>query len=125
LRARSFGEPVVFNLKHDGYRLIARRDKGGVRLLTRNGYDWSGRYPSVTTAVSALRCRSCVIDGEVVITGDNGHPIFERLQRGPRIKPEALMVAFDLLELNGRDLRREPLIARKVALEKLLRRVDP
>jgi bifunctional non-homologous end joining protein LigD len=64
------GPGWVHEIKHDGFRLIAGRDGAGVRLLTRNGHDFSERYPAVAAAVGRLRCRSCVIDGEVVVLDD-------------------------------------------------------
>jgi bifunctional non-homologous end joining protein LigD len=107
--------------KHDGYRLIARRDGAGIRLLTRNGHDFSERYPAVVAAVNRLRCRSCVIDGEVAICNEHGLAIFERLQSGPRVKHNAVLLAFDVIELNGQDLKREPLLTRKATLLSLLK----
>jgi bifunctional non-homologous end joining protein LigD len=95
---------------------MARRDPAGVRLLTRRGLDWTGRYPSVATAVAALSCRSCLIDGEVVICGEDGVPVFDRLRYGRQPQTEAVLFAFDLLELGGKDLRRTPLEERKAAL---------
>ena len=61
------GEDWIHEIKHDGFRLLARRGAGGVRLLTRRGLDWTQRYPAIAAAIGALRCRSCLIDGEVVI----------------------------------------------------------
>ena len=115
------GPGWVHEIKHDGFRLIARRDGAGVRLLTRNGHDYTERYPTVAGSVGRLRCRSCVIDGEVVICDENGHAIFERLQAGSRVKPEAIMFAFDLIELDGQNLRREPLLTRKSTLLSLIK----
>ncbi len=66
-------------------------------------------------------CRSCIIDGEAVVLDDNGAlPIFDRLRYGPREKPEALLYAFDLLELDGEDLRRRPIEEAKAGLSRLL-----
>jgi bifunctional non-homologous end joining protein LigD len=59
---------------------MARRDVAGVRLLTRNGIDWSARYPGIASVVGALNCRSCLLDGEVVICGEDGIPVFDRLR---------------------------------------------
>ena len=56
----------IHEIKHDGYRLMARRDTVGTRLLTRNGHDWSRRYPLIVEAVNRLKARSCLIDGEAV-----------------------------------------------------------
>ena len=61
------GPGWLHEIKHDGFRLAVRRDAGGIRLITRNGHDWSSRYPSIVSAANALRCKSCVIDGEVVV----------------------------------------------------------
>jgi hypothetical protein len=77
------------------------------------------------TMASAVICgsvaRSCVIDGEVVILDDEGRAVFDLLQQGHRIKPEAILFAFDLLELDGQDLKREPLFTRKATLLSLLK----
>jgi bifunctional non-homologous end joining protein LigD len=89
------------------------RDAAGVRLLTRRGIDWTTRYPSIAAAVAALACRSCLIDGEVVICGDDGIPVFDRLRYGRQPQTEAVLFAFDLLELGGKELRRTPLEERK------------
>jgi hypothetical protein len=62
----------VHEIKHDGYRLMARRDPVGVRLLTRNGHDWAQRYPLIVEAVNRLKVRSCLIDGEAVACDKNG-----------------------------------------------------
>jgi bifunctional non-homologous end joining protein LigD len=65
------GADWVHEIKHDGYRLMARRDSVGVRLLTRNGHDWADRYPAIVEAVNQLRARSCLIDGEAVACDEN------------------------------------------------------
>jgi bifunctional non-homologous end joining protein LigD len=101
---------------------MARRDGAGVRLITKNGHDWAERYPAVAMAVHMLaRCTSCVIDGEVVMCREDGLAVFDLLRSGPQRKPDAFLYAFDLLELNGQDLRREPIEVRKAALADLLR----
>jgi len=110
----------VHEIKHDGYRLMARRDPVGIRLLARNGYDWAPRYPLITDAVNALKVRSCLIDGEAVACDDNGLAVFER-PRQKRAGRHVFLYAFDLLELNGKDLRREPFEVRKAMLASLLR----
>jgi ATP-dependent DNA ligase len=118
------GPDWVHEIKHDGYRLMARRDPIRIRLLTRNGHDWAPRYPLITEAVDRLKVRSCLIDGEAVACDENGLAVFERL----RLKPSGrhvFLYAFDLLELDGQDLRREPLETRKATLASLLRRSLP
>jgi bifunctional non-homologous end joining protein LigD len=114
------GPDWVHEIKHDGYRLMARRDPIGIRLLTRNGHDWSPRYPLIVEAVDRLKVRSCLIDGEAVACNENGLAVFQRLRRKPTGK-HVFLYAFDLLELDGQDLRREPLETRKATLASLLR----
>src|SRR5262249_23223277 len=108
------GPDWVHEIKHDGYRLMPRRDATGVRLLTRNGHDWSDRYPAIVEAVNRLKARSCLIDGEAVACDENGLAVFEQLRRKPSGK-HVFLYAFDLLELDGQDLRREPPGARQGA----------
>jgi bifunctional non-homologous end joining protein LigD len=114
------GPDWVHEIKHDGYRLMARRDPVGVRLLTRNGLDWAPRYPAIVEAVNHLRVRSCLMDGEAVACDGNGIAVFERL-RYQRSGRHVFLYAFDLLELDGQDLRREPFETRKATLASLLR----
>jgi bifunctional non-homologous end joining protein LigD len=109
-------------IKLDGFRLLSRRDAAGVRLLTCRGINWSNHYPTIAAAVAALSCRSCLIDGEVVICGVDGVPVFDRLRYGRRPQAEAMLFVFDLLELAGKDLRRPPVEERKRVLAKLLRK---
>ena len=78
------GPEWVHEIKHDGYRLMARRDPVGIRLLTRSGHDWAPRYPLIVEAMNQLKVRSCLIDGEAVACDDNGIAVFERLRRSAR-----------------------------------------
>jgi bifunctional non-homologous end joining protein LigD len=98
---------------------MARRDQLGLRLLSRRGYDWTNRFRLIADAVVGLRCRSCLIDGEAVACDDQGIPNFKLLIRNRRYG-SALLYAFDLLELNGEDLRGEPIEVRKDTLNRLL-----
>jgi ATP-dependent DNA ligase len=118
------GPGWVYEIKHDGFRMMVRRDGAGIGLLTRNGHDWSDRYPLIGAAVGALRVRSCLIDGEAVACGDDGLPAFDRL-RYRRADGTVFLFAFDLLELNGDDLRREPLEVRKATLASVLAKTRP
>ena len=113
------GGDWIHEIKHDGFRIMARRDAAGVRLLTRNGHDFAGRFPLAAAAVAALPARSCLIDGEAIVTDQNGLAVFD-LIRGHR-PTAAVLCAFDLLELDGEDLRREPIETRKSTLKSLLR----
>jgi bifunctional non-homologous end joining protein LigD len=101
------GSNWIHEIKHDGYRLMARRDSVGIRLITRRGNNWSDRFPLVIEAVNHLRVRSCLIDGELVCCDERGLARFDVLRRR-RNEVDAFLYAFDLLELDGTDLRREP-----------------
>jgi bifunctional non-homologous end joining protein LigD len=90
-----------------------------VRLITCNGHDWTGRFPLIAEAAGTLRARSFLIDGEAVACGRDGVPSFDRL-RYRRGDGTVFLYAFDLLELNGQDMRREPLEVRKGALSTVL-----
>jgi len=114
------GAGWLHEIKHDGFRMLVRRDGAGVRLFTRNGHDWTGRFPLIARAALSLKAASCLIDGEAVACGEDGLPVFDRL-RYRRDDRRVFLYAFDLIELNGEDLRREPIERRKAALAKLLR----
>src|SRR5271169_4088061 len=113
----------VHEIKHDGYRLIVRRDGGAVRLFTRRGYDWTDRYPAIASAAAKLRARSFTLDGEAVVCGADGVAVFDALHRRGRVT-NAILQAFDLLELDGVDYRPLPLRQRKDRLARLLARVQ-
>jgi bifunctional non-homologous end joining protein LigD len=98
----------LHEIKHDGFRIMPRRDRAGVRLTTRAGNDFFNRFPFIKMAVSKLPARSCLIDGEAIVCDQNGLALFE-LILGYGSKASAVLCAFDLLELDGRDLRRERL----------------
>jgi bifunctional non-homologous end joining protein LigD len=117
------GSEWLHEIKHDGYRLMIRRDTAGMRLLTRRGYDWTARFPAIASAASVLRAKSFLIDGEAVCCDDKGIAVFDKL-RQRRNEWSVFLVAFDLLELNGRDLRREPIEIRKAGLARLLRNAE-
>jgi bifunctional non-homologous end joining protein LigD len=118
------GPGWVHEIKHDGFRMMVRRDPAGVRLLTRNANDWTRRYPLIAEAAGALKARSFLLDGEAVACDGDGMPTFDRL-RYRRADSAVFLFAFDLLELDGRDLRREPLEVRKATLASVLRKVRP
>ena len=107
-KAPPSGPGWLHEIKHDGFRILARRDRTGVRLITRNGNDFTERFPLVASAVAALPVRSCLIDGEAIVCDENGLAVFE-LIRGHDSKTSAVLCAFDLLELDGKDLRRRPI----------------
>jgi ATP-dependent DNA ligase len=113
------GPDWVHEIKHDGYRMQLRKDDGRVRLFTRTGVDWSLRYPWPVEAAAALRVKSCTIDGELVVTDANGISDFEMLQ-SRAYDYHAFLYGFDLLELDGADLRPLPLVDRKDLLTRLM-----
>ena len=115
------GTDWVHEIKHDGYRLIVRRDGDTVRLFTRRGYDRSGRYPAIARAAAKLRAKSFTMDGEAAVCGPDGIAVFAALHRR-RTVTEAMLYAFDLLELDGADLRALPLGERKARLAGLVDR---
>jgi bifunctional non-homologous end joining protein LigD len=118
------GPGWIHEMKHDGFRLMAWRDSTGTRLMTRKGNDFTHRFPFIAIAVKSLPVRSCLIDGEAIVCDQNGLPVFE-LIRGHRALASAVLCAFDLLELDGEDLRRRPLEKRKDMLARLLRGSHP
>jgi ATP-dependent DNA ligase len=113
------GPDWLHEIKHDGYRLMVQREGPRVRLFTRQGYDWSGRFPLISEAAHKLKTASFVIDGEAVWLDENGLSHFDRLHSRKHFG-EVRFVAFDLLAVDGDDIRDQPLHARKARLAKLL-----
>jgi bifunctional non-homologous end joining protein LigD len=114
----------LHEIKHDGFRIIGRKDGAQVRLCSRPGNDLTERFPLIVEALARLRSRSCIIDGEAVACGDDGVPSFDRI-RYRRYDASVFLYAFDLIELNGDDLRRDPLEVRKATLASVLVKAGP
>jgi ATP-dependent DNA ligase len=114
------GRNWIHEAKHDGFRIIARRIGSVIRLQTKQGYDWARRYTLVVDAIRNLKVRSVVLDGEVMCF-TKGREDFDKLWNQLH-DHEAVLCAFDLLELNGEDLRGLPLRERKARLARLLRK---
>jgi len=114
----------VHEIKFDGYRIQARLDHGKVKLLTRKGLDWTKKFPTVAAAVAKLPAKSALIDGEIVVEGPDGLSSFSLLQQDLKASRHDRMAyyAFDLIHLDGADLKPLPLGSRKDALAKLLKR---
>jgi bifunctional non-homologous end joining protein LigD len=116
------GNDWIHELKYDGYRLVAMVQRGKTRLITRNGNDWTDKFPAVADALAALPAKSAVLDGELVVLTERGTTSFQALQnvlssgRGG----ELVFYAFDLPYLDGMDLRPAALLDRKEALRGLL-----
>jgi bifunctional non-homologous end joining protein LigD len=118
------GELWLHEIKHDGFRVIARKDGKRVKLYSRPGNDLTKRFPLIVEALARLRSRSCVIDGEAVACGDDGIASFDRI-RHRHHDVDVFLYAFDLIELDGDDLRRDPLAVRKATLASLLAHAAP
>ena len=92
-----------------------------MRVFSRNGHDWSDRYPSIVRAAANLPCQSAIIDGEAIVQDDNGASDFEALRSAMRWKPQSIILyAFDLLHLDGTDLRQQTLLERRAHLKALI-----
>jgi bifunctional non-homologous end joining protein LigD len=115
------GQDWLHEIKHDGHRLIVIRDGDRVKLLTRKGYDWSSRYPWIVESALRNRSKHFVIDGEAVLLGVEGISDFNGLH-SRRHDDEVQLYAFDILALDGEDLRKLPLTMRKTNLARLLAR---
>jgi bifunctional non-homologous end joining protein LigD len=114
------GTDWVHEIKHDGYRIIVRRDGPTVRLYSRNAYDWTVRLTAIAAAAGQIKAKSFTIDGEPVVLGPDGLSRFEELSRREAART-AILYAFDLIEHDGEDLRNLPFLNRKAALSRLLR----
>ncbi|NUY06255.1 non-homologous end-joining DNA ligase [Paraburkholderia youngii] len=115
-----------YEIKFDGYRMLCRIDNGAVTLFTRNGHDWTERMPVLVGALAALPVRQAWIDGEVVALNKADIPDFSALQNAFARRRTARLTffAFDLMFLDGRDLRHVRLSDRQAALQQLLSGVD-
>jgi bifunctional non-homologous end joining protein LigD len=112
------GADWLHEIKHDGYRLIVEREGKTVRLFTRNGHLWTSRYPRIVEAALRNRSSSFVIDGEAVLLGVDGISDFNGLH-SRKHDDEVRLYAFDVLALDGEDLRKLPLTLRKTNLARL------
>lgn len=113
----------LWELKFDGYRLLARVQRGAVRLFTRNGHDWTARMPELAAAIRGLPLKSGWIDGEVLALDEHGVPNFQALQNAFDSAASAkglVFYAFDLPYADGEDLRHQPLVERRARLHRVL-----
>jgi ATP-dependent DNA ligase len=113
------GPDWVYEIKHDGYRLMVRKADERVRVYTRRGADWTERFPRIVSAARRLKVRSVLLDGECIVYDGKGMPSFALLHSRDYDR-EASLAAFDLLELDGEEMRRLKLVDRKTRLAKLL-----
>jgi bifunctional non-homologous end joining protein LigD len=115
------GDQWLHHIKHPGHRLIALRNDRGIRLFGEHGEDWTGSFPHLLEAMRLLPVKSCIIDGELVRCDASGQARLDPVGDGA---PElgGSLYAFDVLEVNGFDLRRDPLEERMRVLGKILRK---
>jgi bifunctional non-homologous end joining protein LigD len=116
------GEGWIHEIKHDGYRTLIVIDQGNkVRAFSRWGRDWTGPYRRVVEAAAKLPWNAALIDGEIIVQDENGISDFDALRSAIHKAPHRIVFfAFDLLHLDGLDLRRTPLIERRAALRRLI-----
>ncbi len=129
-------EGWVFELKLDGYRLIAAKDQGVAKLTSRNGLDYTPTFPEVAKAIAALPFADLIVDGELVVLGPDGMPSFQRLQqraqlrrtaeiRAGAVELPASLFLFDCVAALGQDLRELKLVDRKAVLRRIVPAVGP
>ena len=124
----SASDTWLFEVKYDGYRLFACKAGDSVRLYSRRANDWTDKFRPIAEAVTRLNARECVVDGEACVVDEHGRPSFGALQAwlgGDAGEALVGFAAFDLLWLDGRDLRGEPIEVRRELLEKLLEGQGP
>ncbi|MBY3231837.1 non-homologous end-joining DNA ligase [Rhizobium laguerreae] len=117
------GDDWRYEIKWDGYRAHIHREAKGVRILTKNGHDWTHKFPAIAEAALALSPTTYIMDGEIVMLDEQGRSDFNLLVRslggrsGNRAAPDAICMVFDLFYHNGRDLRRMDYSERRQILE--------
>jgi bifunctional non-homologous end joining protein LigD len=122
IKAAPQGNDWLHEIKFDGYRLLCRLDAGKAKLFTRSGQDWTSRFPEIAAAVRKLPAKQAWLDGEIVALEPNGTSSFHALQRALSEKHTADLIyyVFDVLYLDGHELRKSPLVERKTLLQELL-----
>ena len=121
------GPNWLHEVKHDGYRSICVIDQGAVSIYTRRGLNWVDRMPSIARALSALKVRSAVIDGEAIVVGEDGLSDFFTLHAALARKdaPRAVLVAFDIMHLDGENMRGRVLEDRRAILADVVNKRAP
>jgi DNA ligase D-like protein (predicted ligase) len=115
------GEGWIHEIKHDGYRTLIIIDQGKVRAFSRHGRDWTGPYRRVIDAAGKLSCQAAILDGEIIVQDESGISDFDALRSAIHKAPNRIVFfAFELLHLDGQDLRRTPLVERRAALRRLI-----
>lgn len=116
------GPDWVYEIKHDGYRLMVHKHDDRVRVYTRRGADWTARFPRIIQAARKIKATSFLLDGEGIVYDTKGMPNFALLH-SREYDNEVSLCAFDLLELAGKEVRKQPLDERKSLLADLLMKV--
>ena len=122
-KSRPSGPHWVHEIKHDGYRIIARKDRERVRLWSRHGLSWTAAFPLIVEALRAMPAECVVLDGEAVLECEDARHDFHGLRT--KAAKNACLFAFDLLALDGADLRPAPLEERRKRLAALLAGAHP
>lgn len=119
------GAGWIHEIKQDGFRTQLILENGKVKAFSRSGLDWTARYPAIVASAETLPATSAILDGEAVLPDEKGASDFHNLMRALKRAPDALQfVAFDLMHLDGEDLRQRPLSERRALLDDLLARAD-
>src|SRR4029077_15309918 len=115
----------LYEIKHDGYRALAFKDGKNVRLVSRNNKEFN--YPQLLDALKALPAKHVVLDGEIAALDEKGRSSFQLLQvyKSSEQRVPLIYYVFDLLFLDGKDLRKEPLSARRKLLGGVLKKAPP
>src|SRR6516162_6242537 len=126
-QAVPIGAQWAYEIKHDGFRFICHREADRVRVFSRNGRDWTDRVPLIAEALAKLRVKTVTLDGEGVVCRPDGVSDFDRLRAavGRLGSRDAFLYAFDLLELDGENMRPYEWHVRRATLRSLLKRVGP
>jgi bifunctional non-homologous end joining protein LigD len=121
------GTQWAYEIKHDGFRFICRRDGDRVRVFSRRGHDWTDRVPRIAEALAKLRVNSVTLDGEGVVARADGVTDFDKLRAavGRLGSRDAFLYVFDLLEIDGEDLRPYEWHVRRTTLRSLIKRSGP
>lgn len=117
------GDDWLHEIKFDGYRTQIIKDAGGIRLLTRRGYDWTARYRVLADQAAVIEADDFIIEGEAIVVDEAGRSDFHALQSAVSSREpyqDYYLVAFDLLHLNGHDLRNMPLYDRREILQGMI-----
>ena len=119
------GARWIHEIKFDGYRVQVHLANEAIKIFTRRGHDWTHRFKKVAHDAWHIKAASAIVDGEIVVPAADGTTDFSVLQNELKGRSTSIvLVAFDLLYLNGRDIRKEPLLRRKAELKKIIDDTD-